>query len=340
MDLSFLEELMGEPAGDEQAYRNVWLVAFAWNEQLRPCDVQLVGKARELADSLGAYVNVLLLGEGANEEQARELIAFGADETHWRAGYPTMEGMIDFVETQRPEFLLFSDTAGGRNIAPRLAQHLGAPLVSHAVDLMLDAENRSLLVGSPVFGNRAVQITACSGHPQIATVQPGAFPMPYRDDWREGRIEEMGIALQAQPALSRIEPSYEPVPLKSADIVIAGGRGMMEGGWQLVEELAQAFSRYLPHRTIAIAGSRGALDEGWIERHRMVDMTGQIVDPSLYIACGIRGTLQHFGAMEKSACIVAINRNPRAPILQQADFGIVGKVEEIIPALIEVLDAA
>ena len=105
-----------------------------------------------------------------------------------------------------------------------------------------------------------------------------------------------------------------------------------------MEQLAAAFAKALPHRRTAVAGSRGALDEGWINADHMVDLTGRRVAPDLYIACGIRGTLQHFGAMEQSRCVVAINRNPEAPIFRHAHYGIVGDVAEVIPALIQALE--
>ena len=131
----------------------------------------------------------------------------------------------------------------------------------------------------------------------------------------------------------------QAVLLGDADIVVAGGRGMAQAGWQLVEDLAAALARKYPQRHIAVAGSRGALDSGWIDEDRMVDMTGHVVAPDLYIACGISGTFQHFGAIEKARCVVAVNHNPGAPIFKQADYGLVGDVAELIPALIEALEA-
>lgn len=339
MELSFLEQLLDEQAEEEsEEYRHVWTVAVVWKDHLCSSDIELVGKARELADSLGAYVKVLLVGEQASEAMAQELIAYGADEVYLGPGYPTDQGLADFVQRYRPEVLLFSDVAGSRQLAPRLAQRLAAALVTHAVDLAIDAEQRALLVIRPIYEGAVDQVVQCLALPQMATVRPGSFPMPYRDQWRQGKIEPIDLSWQPQPRLSPLQPGPLDLPLQQAQIIVAGGRGMREAGWSLIEELAAAFARAWPQRRVAVAGSRGALDEGWISAERMVDITGQRVAPDLYVACGIRGTLHHFAGMERSRCIVAINHNPDAPIFRHADFGIVGDVAEVIPALIRVLE--
>jgi electron transfer flavoprotein alpha subunit len=337
MDLSFLEQLLGSTVEEEEGYRNIWVVAIAWESELRPCDLEVVGKARDLADSLGAYVNVLLVGESASEELARDLIAHGADAAFWGAGYPTGHSLLNFFNQHKPEILLFSDATGGRKMAPRLAQRLKTALVTHAIDLSINAEERSLVAAVPIYYGAAYRVVECKVNPQIATVQQGAFPVPDRDDWRSGDVEMVELEWKPQPPLTPVEPPEYYIPLEKADIIIAGGRGLREAGWQLIEELAAAMARKLPQKAIAVAGSRGAVDEGWIDRKRMVDLTGHAVAPALYIACGIRGTFQHFGATEKARCIVAINHNPDAPIFKHADYGIVGEVEEVIPALIEAL---
>ncbi|HNS02237.1 MAG TPA: electron transfer flavoprotein subunit alpha/FixB family protein [Anaerolineae bacterium] len=339
MDLSFLEQLLGASAEEEEGYRNIWVVAIAWEPHLRPCDLQVIGKARNLADSLGAYVNVLLVGDNASEDLARELIAYGADAAFWGAGYPTGRSLRDFFEKHKPEILLFADAAGGRKMAPRLAQRLKCALVTHAADLSINAEERSLVVAAPIYHGAAYRVVECKANPQIATIQAGIFPTPEYDSWRSGDVEEVELVWKPQPPLTPVEPPEYYIPLQKADIIIAGGRGLRGSGWQLIEELAAALARRLPHKAIALAGSRGAYDEGWIGPQQMVDLTGHTVAPALYVAVGIRGTFQHFGATEKARCIVAINHNPDAPIFKHADYGIVGEVEEVIPALIEVLDS-
>lgn len=337
MDISFLEQLLGEQI-EEEGYRNVWVVSIAWGDTLKDADFQLVGKARELADSLGAYVVGMILGESANEDMAHEMIAYGADQVIIASGYPTDESLAQFFEQRKPEMVLWSDSAGGRKMAPKVAQRLNCALATHAVDLLLDSESRSLVAASPLYNGEAYQVIACQTHPQMATVVPGSFPTPYRDDWRSGEVETVELAWKPQPPLIPVEAPRYYIPLEKAEIIIAGGRGMRQAGWQLVESLAAAFARRLPHKRIAVAGSRGAVDEGLIDAEYMVDLTGRQVAPDLYIACGIRGTFQHFAAAEKARCIVAINHNPQAPIFKHADFGLVGEVEELIPALIEALE--
>lgn len=339
MDLSFLEQLLGSTVDEEEGFRNIWVVAIAWEPNLRPCDLQVLGKARNLADSLGAYVHVLLVGDEASEDLARELIPYGADAVFWGAGYPTGTSLMEFFNQRKPEILLFADAAGGRKMAPRLAQRLKCALVTHASDLSINTEERSLVVAVPIYHGAAYRVVECKTNPQMATIQQGVFPTPEYDSWRSGDVEQVELEWKPQPPLTPVEaPSYY-IPLEKADIIIAGGRGLRSAGWQLVEDLAAAVARRLPHKAIAVAGSRGAYDEGWIEHDRVVDLTGRTVAPALYVACGIRGTFQHFGATEKARCIVAINHNPDAPILKHADYGIVGEVEEVIPALIEVLES-
>lgn len=339
MDLSFLEQLLGPTVEEEEGYRNIWVVAIAWEPQLRECDLQVLGKARDLASSLGAYVYALLVGEGASAELAQDLIHYGADHVCWGAGYPTGVSLMQFVQQRKPEILLFADAAGGRKMAPRLAQRMKTALVTHAVDVSINAEERALVAAVPIYNGIAYRVVECKVNPQIATIQPGVFPVPDRDPWRSGEVEEVDLEWKPQPPLMPVEPPAYYIPLEKADIVIAGGRGMRKAGWHLLEELAAAFARKYPQKAIAVAGTRGAVDEGWIDRKHMVDITGHRVAPTLYIACGVRGTFQHFAACEKARCIVAINHNPDAPIFKHADFGIVGKVEEVIPALIEALSS-
>ncbi|MCB0206000.1 MAG: hypothetical protein KDH89_14350, partial [Anaerolineae bacterium] len=138
MDLSFLEQLLGEEVEEQEGYRNVWVVALAWSGKLKESDYQLVGKARDLASSLGAYVHALLLGETASEQLAQELIAYGADTVYFGQGYPTYESLARFFEEKMPEMVLWNSAAGTRKLAPQVAQRTGASLVTHAVDVMLD----------------------------------------------------------------------------------------------------------------------------------------------------------------------------------------------------------
>ena len=341
MDLSFLEQLLGEQVEEEEGHRNVWVVAVAWGDTLKDADFQLVGKARELADGLGAYVVGLIIGDPATEDMAREMIVYGADQVYVASGYPTDESLAGFFEQKKPEMVLWSDAAGSRKMAPKISQRLGASLASHAVDLMLDSESRSLVAASPLYNGDAYQVIACHSHPQMATVVPGAFLMPFRDDWRSGEVEMVELSWKPQPPLVPVEAPDYYIPLEKADIIISGGRGMRKAGWSLVEELAAAFARKMPQKRIAVAGSRGAVDEGLVGPEYMVDLTGhhRSVAPELYIACGVRGTFQHFAAAEKARCIVAINHNPNAPIFKHADYALVGEVEEMIPALIEALES-
>jgi electron transfer flavoprotein alpha subunit len=279
----------------------------------------------------------LLIGETASEAMAQELIAYGADTVYLAHGYPTHHSLVEFFRQKMPEIVLWSSAAGSRKLAPQVSQLLGASLVSYAVDVMLEPDSRSVLAASPLYDGAAYQIVACHHNPQMVTVMPGSFPTPYRDSRRYGEVIPVELAWAPQPPLNPVEPPHYYTTLESADIVIAGGRGLRNAGWGLIEELAAAFARALPRMQVAVAGSRGAVDAGLIDHDYMVDMTQHKVAPKLYVACGIQGTFQHFGAIEGARCVVAINHNREAPIFKHADYGIVGEVEEVIPALIEAL---
>ncbi|HIQ06443.1 MAG TPA: electron transfer flavoprotein subunit alpha/FixB family protein [Anaerolineae bacterium] len=335
-DLDFLQQLMGEPVEEvtpAEAYSDIWLLINAATGELSPAELALAGKARELADALGAYVRVLLMGSSSHE-LARQLIAHGADAVCVASDEPTLDGLAAFFGERRPEILLSSDTWWTQAQMPRLAQRLGGSMISHAVDLDIDTVERRLLASHEIYDGEAYQVVACLAHPAIATVQTGVFPVPYEDPHRTGEVEDVALVGELEAVTRKpVElPEASPVPLAQADRIVAGGRGMHDAGWGLVERLARVLGAH-------VAGSRGAYDEGWIGREQMVDITGVRVAPSLYVACGISGTIQHYAAIEKAWCVVAINRNPDASIFRHADYGIVGDVSDVIPALVDALSS-
>ncbi len=328
MDLSYLESLMGgEEAGPE--YEHIWLVLEAGKEG----GLGLAGKARTMADGLGAYVKVLVVG-GGDEDYARKLIQAGADEVYLSANRPDADGLAGFFEERKPEMLIFVDSSWSKEVAPRLAFRWDTALVPHGEDLGIDEAERALLVTAPVYERLASQVYACSGHPQMATVSPKAFEAPFLDESREGTVESVDLPVDSSP-VREVGPASERPERKltvgTAKVVVSGGRGVRDDeGWELLAKLAEALGG-------VVGGSRGALDDGRITEEQFVDITGHRIAPDLYIACGISGTMYHYAGMKDAKMVVAINHNPKAPIFKHADFGIVGDVKDVVKAILEAL---
>ncbi|MFQ6059546.1 MAG: electron transfer flavoprotein subunit alpha/FixB family protein, partial [Anaerolineae bacterium] len=320
--------------------------AEAEDGALTPVSLEMVGKARELAAVLGAYVQAVLPGEGL-EGLAQELIQRGADSVHL-ADDPRLaeyhletyaKVLSDLFQEQKPEIILFGATELGQELAPRLAQRLGTGLISDCLDLFIDETERVLLAKHPVYGGEYFHVSAFLGtKPQMATVCPGAFRLPFADEYRSGEVEEIAVNLEGIESQVKVlsvsaEEARPQVPLSKARVIVAGGRGVGDAeGFALVKELAEALGGQ-------VAGSRGALDEGWIDKEHLVGPREVTVKPDLYIACGISGDVYHYFAMQEAKFVVAISKDPDAPIFKTADVGIVGHPKEIIPALLAELRA-
>jgi electron transfer flavoprotein alpha subunit len=348
MGMEYWELLTGEAIEEEKeiTYRDIWVVAEVEDGALKPVSLEMVGKARELAAALGAYVRSVLLGESL-EGLAQELIYHGADSIYL-ADDPRLaeyhleiyaKVLSDLFQEKKPEIILCGATALGQELAPRLAQRLGTGLICNCLDLSIDETERVLVGRHPVYDGEYFHVSAFLGaKPQIATVRPGAFRTPFADEYRYGEVEEMAIDLEGIEGKVKVlsvsaEGAKPPVPLSKARVIVAGGRGMGDAeGFALVEKLAEALGGQ-------VAGSRGALDEGWISEERQVGWSDLTVKPDLYIACGISGDVHHYFAMQEAKFVVAINKNPDAPIFKIADIGIVGDPREVIPSLLAELRA-
>jgi len=349
MDLEYWELLTGEAIEEEEeevTYRDIWVVAEAEDGALTPTSLEMVGKAREMATALGAYVQAVLLGEDL-EGLAQELIQRGADSVYL-ADDPRLaeyhletyaQVLSDLFQEQKPEIILFGATELGQELTPRLAQRLGIGLLSDCLDLSIDEIERVLVAKHPVYGGEYFHVSNFLGaKPQIATVRPGAFRLPFADEYRTGEVEQVAVDLEGVEGKVKVlsvsvEEAQPEVPLPKARVIVAGGRGVGDAeGFALVEELAESLGGQA-------AGSRGAMDEGWIEEERLVGLGGATVKPDLYIACGIPGDVHHYFAMQESKFVVAINKDPNAPIFKIADVGIVGDPKEVIPPLLAELRA-
>jgi electron transfer flavoprotein alpha subunit len=346
MDLDFLESMVGE-AIEESPYRDIWVVVEREGNALAPVALEMLGKARQLSDSLGVYVKAVLLGE-STEELWQKLVANGADVVYVTSDprlreYSTeiySKVLGDLIEEGKPEIVLLGTTSMGRDLAPRLAQRLGTALFTNCLDLQIDEMQRQLLATYPLYGGEYFQTSVCpEARPQMAAVLPGAFRPPLADPGRTGQVETIAVDMDNVAFGSKVlkvvsEETRPEVPLGKARIVVSGGRGMGSAeSFALVEELAEVLGGQ-------VGGSRGAVDEGWIDDERRIGLGGAQIAPDLYVACGIAGAIQHYAGILDSKFVVAINKDPNATIFQVADVGIVGDVHEVLPALIKRLKKA
>jgi electron transfer flavoprotein alpha subunit len=359
MDFSFLDEWTEEEKGavvEEvgEGYRHIWVVAEVADGGLLPASLEAMGQARELADRIGVYAYGVVLGDDVTAP-GESLFGYGADrvlvaDDPALAGYlPGLYAKIlaDLVNEYHPEVLLLPATLLGDDLAPRLAQRLGTGLISHCVKLDIDMSERLLLGTCPAMGGEVFHTFACpQARPQMATLQPGAFRLPYQDSHRSGSVQQVDLDLAEVSgrlaaddarglAWTDLDASVElpAVPLSKARIVVSAGRGMGSAdGFARVEELAAALGG-------VVAGSRGALDECWIGEERVVGVGGEMIAPDLYIACGISGDIYHYFGLQNARFVVAINADENAPIMKVANMAIVGDARQIIPAMLEALAA-
>jgi len=301
--------------------------------------LELIGKARELADISKGTVSAFLLGRSISTF-SDDLIAMGAD-TILLADSPLLEPyrllsytsvLAQACKIYHPDILLFGATRMGIELAPRLAARLGTGLSAHCIDLCLDSQGRLLQV-VPGWGGGVVATILCPRHrPQMATVMPGVMKK-LTPTKRSGEC----IMLPVKEDLHRSGPKVlevhieEPkeMPLEMADVVVAGGWGIRDRkGWVLLENLAALLCG-------AVGATRPPVDEGWVTEDRMIGQSGKTVKPRLYISVGISGMSHHVVGMDESDCIVAVNTDPSAAIFDVSDVAVVGDYREILPPLME-----
>lgn len=315
---------------------NIFAYAETRKGELRKVAFEAVTAARALADSNGGEVHVLLAGAPGISGKAAELGKYGADSVivveHAALENYNPEA-IAAVAAERIKVGgyragIFSTSAQGRDLAPRVAAKLGKGLVTDVVEVK--AEGDKLLVKHPVNIGKVVATVAITGSPALIAVRPNVFT-PVENP-KAGKVENAQPV--GDPAASRVvvkemrEGSKGRPDLGEAQVIVSGGRGLKaKENFKLVEELADAFGN------AAVGATRAITDEGWRPHSEQIGQTGRLVSPQLYVACGISGAIQHLAGMRTSKTIVAINKDKEAPIFKVADYGIVGDVLEVLPAL-------
>ena len=319
----------------------VWVLAEQRRGELAPVTIELLGEARRLAEVLGVKVAAVLLGDGV-APLSQALLTAGAHKVYL-AEHPRL---ADFVEETyaaaltelaqkfQPEIILAGATYLGRAFIPQVAAALKTGLTADCTAFAIDPEKRLLLQTRPAFGgNIMATIITPRTYPQMATARPGVFKPALPAAAPTGEVIRVDLSsLGKSPRrrfVSTVAEIKERIPLNAAEVIVAAGRGLKEAKHvKLLEELADLLGG-------AVGATRAAVDAGWIPYAQQIGQTGKTVAPKLYIAVGISGATQHLVGMQSSDVIVAINKDPQAPIFQVADVGLVGDLFEIVPALIQ-----
>ena len=329
---------------DIGGYKGVWIFAEQRGGKVSSVAYELLGIGRKLADDRGTILSAVLFG--SSEAEAKELVRWGADKVY-HAKDPIFDHFNDepysqllssLIREHRPEIVLVGATPLGRSFVPRVAAGLRTGLTADCTSLSIDKETGNLLQVRPAFGGNIMATILCPNHrPQMATVRPRVMKRGIYDEGRAGEIIDVkadGLTSRTKVAATVKEVSDITVNLQEADIIVSGGRGLGDPkGFKLIEELAEILGG-------AVGSSRAAVDAGWIPHRHQVGQTGKTVCPKIYFACGISGAVQHLVGMQSSDTIIAINKNPEAPIFNVATYGIVGDLYEVVPLLIKKMKEA
>ncbi|MDR3147760.1 MAG: electron transfer flavoprotein subunit alpha/FixB family protein [Treponema sp.] len=318
---------------------------------LAEVSLELVSKARELADTLGVGVSAALFGEQVSQAVPR-LAGLGADTVYLYEDprlkhytpVPYAKLMIRAIADYKPQIVLYGATTTGRDLAPRVASYLKVGLTADCTDLRIgdhkqgDAEYKNILYQiRPAFGGNIIATIVCpEKKPQMATVREGVMRMNAPDPSRKAAVVTIPASLAADDFPSEIIDRVlqeKTVNLKGATIIVSGGFGVgSRENFKLIRDLAETIGA-------EVGASRAAVDAGFIGKEHQVGQTGTTVRPKLYIACGISGAIQHRAGMDGAARIIAINTDPEAPIMSIAQYGIVGDLFDVIPRMIKAYKA-
>lgn len=326
---------------DISEYSGVWVFAEQRNGKLQKVAFELIGEGRRLADILSQELAAVLLGHKV-DELAEELLYYNVDKVYYVddpalevfQDDPYSEALAHLAKKYKPAIILTGATNIGRSFIPQVAIKLQTGLTADCTGFDIDETGKHLLQTRPAFGGNIFATIATYYHrPQMATVRPKVMrPMPRQDKKRGEIIKETFPSKEGLPCrtifVNSVDDLESTVNLAEADIIVSGGRGLGDPSYfEQIRQLAEVLGG-------AVGASRAAVDAGWIPYSHQVGQTGRTVCPKLYIAVGISGAVQHLVGMQSSDVIVAINKDPNAPIFKVATYGIVGDLHEIVPAMI------
>jgi electron transfer flavoprotein alpha subunit len=313
-------------------YKNIWVYAEQRDGVLQDISFELLAKGRELAAQRGCELVAVLLGHQMKEKAQVLLVDHPALAQFDSDAYTDVFAQL--TKKHKPEMVIVGGTSIGRTFIPRVAIRVKTGLTADCTGLEIDEKEKLLLQTRPAFGGNIMATIICPNHrPQMATVRHKVFKKGKPDASRQGPVIEEIFEVKSgrSKVVEVVKEMQNEINVAEADIIVSGGRGL--GGpekFDLIRELAKELGA-------AVGASRGAVDAGWISSFHQVGQTGKTVCPKLYVACGISGAIQHQVGMSSSETIVAINKDPNAPIFDIADYGIVGDLNELVPAFTKAL---
>ncbi|MBS7610093.1 electron transfer flavoprotein subunit alpha/FixB family protein [Candidatus Bathyarchaeota archaeon] len=314
------------------------VMVFAEQEDgmVHPITYELLGKGRELAEKLGKDLSSVLLGYNI-EKEALELIYHGAD-TVFLYDHPSLkdfdvirykQNIVSLLKEEKADIFLLGATPIGRSLGPRVAAAMETGLTADCIELDIDGADGSLVQIRPAFSGNIIARIKTRTKPQMATVRYKVMKRSHRDTMRKGRIVRREVKEVSETGIHLLKKEpLKGVDISEAEVIVSGGRGLRKPeDFKLLEELSRLLGG-------TVGSSRPLVDEGWIGREHQVGFSGNTVKPKVYIACGISGSPQHLFGMRDSEVIIAINKDPSAPIFKFSDYCIIGDLYEVLPALI------
>jgi electron transfer flavoprotein alpha subunit len=317
--------------------KEIWVYAEQENGHLAGVVFELLSEGRKLAAKSG-YTLCAVLPSANGKPMHQELFNYGAKKIY-NVEDPKLETyqndyvskvVYSLIEQENPEIVLYGATTIGRSLAPTVAVMGWAGLTADCTELDFDTERQILLQTRPAFGGNIMATIICPDHrPQMSTVRSNVFKKERVGDREAGEVVDVTIDLSGIPErMKRVESVVEEVntvDLKAAEYIVSGGRGVgSPENFKVIQGLADVLGG-------AVGASRATVDAGWISHHHQVGQTGKTVCPLVYIACGISGAIQHLAGMQSADLIIAVNKDPDAPIFDVADFGLVGDLHQVVP---------
>lgn len=327
---------------DISGYKGVAVFCETRDGVLQEVAKELLSEGRKLADTLKVELDALVIGASV-QPLAAECYSYGADRLitvedtrlkHYLTD-PFTRAVVTYIQQYKPEIMIFGATAVGRDLAARAAVRIGTGLTADCTGLAIEEDRKILLQTRPAFGGNIMATIICPDHrPQMATVRPHVMKKVVQKN-KTGVIKTLDVAFENKDFRAQVKDVVielqNQVNLSEAEIIVSGGRGIQAPeNFALIKELATTLGG-------AVGASRAAVDANWIPHYHQVGQTGKTVQPKVYIACGISGAIQHLAGMQSSDLIIAINKDPDAPIFKVADYGIVGDLFEVIPALLKAI---
>ncbi|MBR0104614.1 MAG: electron transfer flavoprotein subunit alpha/FixB family protein [Firmicutes bacterium] len=337
------KKVQAKNAQNKKDYNDVWVIAEQIEGVVNEVTVELLGEGRKLADKLKKKLVVVIAGSEISDVVER-LMHYGVDSAiyieHPLLKEYTTDGYAkvfsELILERKPEIILVGGTSIGKDLGPRIAAKIDTGITADCTKLEINGRNKKLMQTKPAFGGRYMATIVSNKYPQMVTIRPRLMDRAEYEKKKRGEIETIKPKLFKKDIRTnlkeKIERENKGVNLIEAKVIVSGGRGMKgQEGVELIQQLADKIGG-------VIGCSRAAVDLGWLDYAHQVGQTGTIVKPELYIACGISGSSQHIAGMSQARHVIAINKDRYAPIFSLCDYGIIGDMFEVIPAMIECID--